>query len=435
MKTIKLGQLWEESKVVSENPNSEKRIKVKLNVQGVEKRPDKNDQKGATKYFIRKVGQFIYGKQNLHKGAFGVIPKELDNFESSSDIPAFDIIEECNPEWIYYYFKQGDFYKDLEMYSKGTGSKRIHPHKISHLEILFPDRKEQERIIEKIKSHELNHSKLDNEINYQSKLLSSLRQSILSEAVQGKLVSQNKEDESAFELLKKIKKEKEKLIKEGKIKKGKELPAISDDEIPYELPKGWVWCRLGNLVSILGDGIHGTPNYTNNGECFFVNGNNLDNGKITIKENTKRVSEEECEKYKKKLNDRTILVSINGTLGNVAFYNNEKIMLGKSACYFNLLNDINKDYIKLIIETNYFLDYCFRNATGSTIKNVSLNSMRLFPIPLPPLPEQRQIVEKVDVLMSFCDELELRVKENKVNSEGLMSGVLREAFSEGFENE
>src|SRR3989339_417876 len=363
MKTIKLGQLWEESKVVSENPNSEKRIKVKLNVQGVEKRPDKNDQKGATKYFIRKVGQFIYGKQNLHKGAFGVIPKELD------------------------------------MYSKGTGSKRIHPHKISHLEILFPDRKEQERIIEKIKSHELNHSKLDNEINYQSKLLSSLRQSILSEAVQGKLVSQNKEDESAFELLKKIKKEKEKLIKEGKIKKGKELPAISDDEIPYELPKGWVWCRLGNLVSILGDGIHGTPNYTNNGECFFVNGNNLDNGKITIKENTKRVSEEECEKYKKKL------------------------------------NDINKDYIKLIIETNYFLDYCFRNATGSTIKNVSLNSMRLFPIPLPPLPEQRQIVEKVDVLMSFCDELELRVKENKVNSEGLMSGVLREAFSEGFENE
>src|SRR3989339_583824 len=399
MKTIKLGQLWEESKVVSENPNSEKRIKVKLNVQGVEKRPDKNDQKGATKYFIRKVGQFIYGKQNLHKGAFGVIPKELDNFESSSDIPAFDIIEECNPEWIYYYFKQGDFYKDLEMYSKGTGSKRIHPHKISHLEILFPDRKEQERIIEKIKSHELNHSKLDNEINYQSKLLSSLRQSILSEAVQGKLVSQNKEDESAFELLKKIKKEKEKLIKEGKIKKGKELPAISDDEIPYELPKGWVWCRLGNLVSILGDGIHGTPNYTNNGECFFVNGNNLDNGKITIKENTKRVSEEECEKYKKKL------------------------------------NDINKDYIKLIIETNYFLDYCFRNATGSTIKNVSLNSMRLFPIPLPPLPEQRQIVEKVDVLMSFCDELELRVKENKVNSEGLMSGVLREAFSEGFENE
>src|SRR3989339_91575 len=315
MKTIKLGQLWEESKVVSENPNSEKRIKVKLNVQGVEKRPDKNDQKGATKYFIRKVGQFIYGKQNLHKGAFGVIPKELDNFESSSDIPAFDIIEE------------------------------------------------------------------------------------------------------------------------GKIKKGKELPAISDDEIPYELPKGWVWCRLGNLVSILGDGIHGTPNYTNNGECFFVNGNNLDNGKITIKENTKRVSEEECEKYKKKLNDRTILVSINGTLGNVAFYNNEKIMLGKSACYFNLLNDINKDYIKLIIETNYFLDYCFRNATGSTIKNVSLNSMRLFPIPLPPLPEQRQIVEKVDVLMSFCDELELRVKENKVNSEGLMSGVLREAFSEGFENE
>ena len=133
MKTIKLGQLWKESKIESTNPDSDKRIKVKLNVQGVEKRPDKNDQKGATKYFIRKAGQFIYGKQNFHKGAFGIVSKELDNFESSSDIPAFDIIEGCSPEWLFYYFKQGDFYRELEKYSKGTGSRRLPFHSQSPL--------------------------------------------------------------------------------------------------------------------------------------------------------------------------------------------------------------------------------------------------------------------------------------------------------------
>ena len=151
-KKVKLGDLWKESKIESLNPDSNKRIKVKLNVLGVEKRSAKNDEKGATKYFIRKSGQFVYGKQNLHKGAFGIIPKELDNFESSSDIPAFDIIPECNPEWIYYFLKQGSFYKKLEKYSKGTGSKRIHPDKIAHLEIPFPNRKEQDKIIDQIKS-------------------------------------------------------------------------------------------------------------------------------------------------------------------------------------------------------------------------------------------------------------------------------------------
>jgi type I restriction enzyme S subunit len=416
MKKIKLGQLWEESKVVSENPNSEKRIKVKLNVQGVEKRPDKNDQKGATRYFIRKAGQFIYGKQNLHKGAFGVIPKELDNFESSSDIPAFDIIEECNPEWIYYYFKQGDFYKDLEMYSKGTGSKRIHPYKISHLEIPFPDRKEQERIIEKIKSHELNNSKLDNEINYQLKLLSSLRQAILSEAVQGKLVKQNPNDEPATELLKKIKKEKEKLIKEGKIKKGKELPTITDDEIPYDLPNGWEWCRLGDVLI------------------------NRDGERIPVSKEERETKEKiydyygasgVIDKIDSYLFDKELLL-IGEDGANLINRSTPIAFIAKGKYWVNnhahVLDGISLDlleYTEIFINSSDLKPYI----TGTAQPKMNQAKMNQILIPLPPLPEQLRIVEKVDSLMGFCDELELRIKENKINSEGLMSGVLREVFS------
>ena len=92
------------------------------------------------------------------------------------------------------------------------------------------------------------------------------------------------------------------------------------------MPEGWAWCRLSMMVSELGDGLHGTPNYNSKGQYFFVNGNILANGKIEIKDDTKRVDDSEYQKYKKSLSNNTILVSINGTLGNVAFYNNEPII-------------------------------------------------------------------------------------------------------------
>ena len=94
-----------------------------------------------------------------------------------------------------------------------------------------------------------------------------------------------------------------------------------DEEIPFEVPNGWEWVRLQSIISILGDGIHGTPEYDSTGDVYFVNGNNLTDGVINIKDNTKRVSANEAEKHHRELNDRTVLLSINGTIGYVAFYN------------------------------------------------------------------------------------------------------------------
>ena len=176
---------------------------------------------------------------------------------------------------------------------------------------------------------------------------------------------------------------------------------------PYELPKGWVWTTLSEITSIIGDGLHGTPQYDIFGNYFFINGNNLVNRTIVIKEGTKKVSDDEYVKYRKPLNERTILVSINGTIGNVGTYNGEKIILGKSACYFNLLPDISKSYICNIIESDYFRKYAFKSATGSTIKNVPLKAINDFYIPLPPLQEQRRIVESIEHRLSFVGYIEL----------------------------
>ena len=106
------------------------------------------------------------------------------------------------------------------------------------------------------------------------------------------------------------------------------------------IPEEWEVKEIGEIVTKLGDGLHGTPKYDGDGKYYFINGNNLVNGKIQVNGNTKKCPEEEFDKYKKELNNRTVLVSINGTLGNIALYNREKVILGKSACYFNVKKNL-----------------------------------------------------------------------------------------------
>ncbi|BBL76263.1 restriction endonuclease subunit S [Methylomagnum ishizawai] len=160
----------------------------------------------------------------------------------------------------------------------------------------------------------------------------------------------------------------------------------------------WVKVRLEDVTSILGDGLHGTPEYDDNGDYFFVNGNNLRDGKIVVDEKTRRTSLAEFNKYKKNLNERTILVSINGTIGNIALYNGEKVVLGKSACYFNVLESIDKGFIKYVVSGRPFQDYIHTLATGTTIKNVSLKLMRDFECYLPSIGTQKKISDTLGCL-------------------------------------
>lgn len=188
----------------------------------------------------------------------------------------------------------------------------------------------------------------------------------------------------------------------------------------------WKECTLAEITSILGDGLHGTPNYDKNGEYFFINGNNLSNGKIIIKSDTKRADLSEYTKYKKNLNDRTILVSINGTLGNIALYNNEKCILGKSACYFNVNDDVDKYFIKYVVTNKDFQEYIRNFATGTTIPNMSLKTMREYSFLLPPLVEQKAIAE---VLSSLDDKIDLLHRQNQT-LESLAQTLFRQWFIE-----
>lgn len=291
----------------------------------------------------------------------------------------------------------------------GVKMPRVGTDTMTNLLIPLPPLAEQKRIVAKIEEllpyvdrYAAAYEKLE---QFNAKFPEDMKKSILQYAIQGKLVDQRSEEGTGEELYRQIQYEKQRLIKEGKIKKEKPLPEIAEDEIPFDIPESWKWVRLSEIISVLGDGIHGTPVFDEMGDYYFVNGNNLAKGHIVFKADTKKVSFDEYEKHKKPLDENTILISINGTIGNYAFYAGEPIILGKSACYFSVLTGVDKEYVRHLINTKFFMDYAVKEATQTTIKNVSLKAMRMLPVPLPPLAEQKRIVAKLEEILPLCERL------------------------------
>lgn len=174
----------------------------------------------------------------------------------------------------------------------------------------------------------------------------------------------------------------------------------------------WKEVTLGEVSSKIGDGLHGTPKYDDEGSYYFINGNNLNCGKIIIKDDTKRVGIEEFVKNQKELNEQTILVSINGTIGNVAKYNNEPCILGKSACYINVIKEVDKEFIYYVLTSANFKRNIINEATGTTIKNVSLKQMREYKFNIPcNISDQCRIAS---ILSSLDRKIELN---NKINAD------------------
>jgi type I restriction enzyme S subunit len=164
-----------------------------------------------------------------------------------------------------------------------------------------------------------------------------------------------------------------------------------------EIPEHWEVKRMNFISSKIGDGLHGTPNYVEESNFPFINGNNIGQGEIIITERTKFVSEEDYINNQKPLTSNTILMSINGTIGNLAYYKGESIMLGKSAAYINLESNVNKEFIYYYLKSEIASDYINMELSGSTIKNLSLYSINKTPIPYPPTQEQFKIVNRIKI--------------------------------------
>ncbi|CAI1038701.1 Type I restriction enzyme EcoKI specificity protein [Serratia liquefaciens] len=160
-----------------------------------------------------------------------------------------------------------------------------------------------------------------------------------------------------------------------------------------EVPEHWDIPKLLHVTRTIGDGLHSTPEYDNETGYYFINGNNLVNGKISIGVTAKEVSKSEYNKHYVHLDEASVLLSINGTIGNVAVYNNERIILGKSAAYVKCGDKLNVNYLMYCFITDEARYYFDLEVTGTTIFNLSLNSIRQMKVCIPPLEEQKLIID------------------------------------------
>lgn len=172
------------------------------------------------------------------------------------------------------------------------------------------------------------------------------------------------------------------------------------------IPSVWVVSRFKNISVAIGDGIHSTPEYDDDGEYYFVNGNNIGSTSLVFKEGTDRLNSEEFQKYKEPtLNCNTILITLNGaTYGKTSFYHDEKVLLGKSAGYITLKPDESKEYVRYYLQSQTARLIMELSLCGSTIANLSLRTLNNFYIPLPPKSEQLEIISYLDRKIGKIDE-------------------------------
>ncbi|MGM9581035.1 MAG: restriction endonuclease subunit S [Anaerovibrio sp.] len=238
-----------------------------------------------------------------------------------------------------------------------------------------------------------------------------LRNSILQMAIEGKLTRQLPEDGNAADLLKKIKAEKARLIKEKKIKKEKPLPEIGEDEVPFEIPDNWVWVRLGNVSLKLTDGSHNPP--PNSGSGYkVISAMNIKNNIITF-DNVNRYTDE---KGFLKENERTnisfgdiILGIIGGSIGNLAYYyHNDKVIAQRSIAIIN--TSCLNEYIGTVLKTSSYQNN-MKKSSGTAQGGIYLGKLKNLCIPIPPLGEQKRIVARLEEILPFVDAYEKAYNE------------------------
>ena len=380
-----------------------------------------------TNMIIVKSGDLVISGINAEKGALAVYEGEEDvlatiHYSSYEfDTSIVDI------EYFKWFLTSNVFMNILKEQVGGGIKTELKPKKFLPIKIKLPGIDLQRKIAKKINnvSKEIRTLKETTEENYE--LISKLRQSILQEAVQGKLVPQDLNDEPASVLLEKIKEEKERLIKEKKIKKQKPLPPITEDEIPYELPKGWEWVRLGEIT-----------NYAFNES---LKPEEIDSEEWVleledIEKDTSRLVQMITNKDRQSKSNKNRFYKGDVLYGKLRPYLKKVLVAHKDGvCSTEIIPfkgycNIDSKYIMCYMKSPYTDEIVNSITHGMSMPRLGTKNALQLLFPLPPLNEQKLIVQKVYQLMALCDELAKNIEQSKKDSDLLLQSVLQKAFKE-----
>ncbi|MEP6645798.1 MAG: restriction endonuclease subunit S [Saprospiraceae bacterium] len=433
MKLAKIGDFLKRSKIPLDIEDSKEynRVTIRINHNGVSLRDRELGKKiGTKKQFILKEGQFILSKIDARYGAFGIAPKEVDGAIITGNFWAYNVDKKkVNIDWFNQFTNSPVFYEVCERASSGiTHRKYLNESFFLNYEILLPKVDEQLNQIEIITNYKINFNKLTFELSHQLDLVKQLRQSFLREAMQGLLIKQDKKDGHASDLLKKIKADKAKFGK-----KEKPLAEIKPEEIPFDIPENWAWCRLGMIATLITDGKHGDCNDELNSGYYFLSAKDIQNGKF-VYEGARQITYSDFLETHRRTNlepGDLCIVNTGATIGKTAFAPNteltRKTTFQKSVAVVKVVNSYTEmKFIEYFIinETPRLL----KTSRGSAINNLLLGDMKNVLVPFPPLLEQKRIVKKLDELMKLCDELQASMQAGKEQNEMLLQVALRDTL-------
>lgn len=340
-------------------------------------------------------------------GDHTTVVKYIDfNFVVGADgIKIFEPIDDIEPK----FFKYSIDFLSIGLEKKGGYSR--HYKFIKNLSLPVPPFAEQKRIVEKIEEllplverYEKAWTRLE-ELNKKFPL--DMQKAILGQAIQGKLVEQRAEEGTGEELYKAIQDEKQELIQEGKLKKQKALPEITEDEIPFEIPETWKWVRLGEVLYKLTDGAHSTPKYTEEG-IPFISVKDLSSGYLNF-DSCKYITEEEHSILFNRCNPEfgDVLLTKVGTTGIPVIVDTDKqfsLFVSVALLKFNQLK-LSNIFLKYLINSPLVQIQAKENTKGVGNKNWVMRDIANTIIPLPPLSEQKRIVEKIEELLPLVEKL------------------------------
>ena len=255
-----------------------------------------------------------------------------------------------------------------------------------------------------------------------------LKNALLKEAIQGKLVPHISSEGNARDLLEEMRKEKAKLIKQGKIKKEKPLPLITEDEIPFDIPENWCWCRLGEIVDTNIGLTYSPSDVVLNGGTAVLRSNNIQNGKIDYK-GLVFVNKEVPDKCLTKTGD-LLICARNGSkalVGKCALIDQEGMAFG---AFMAIVRSQCNPYILFFINSPVYRSR-LEGVNTTTINQITQDNLRETLIPLPPLAEQKRIVAAIEQFMPLIEEYGKKESEftelNKEIAKKLKNAILQEA--------
>jgi type I restriction enzyme S subunit len=316
--------------------------------------------------------------------------------------------------------------------SDGTTQRiRLQREKFFNYELKLPPVLEQKVLVKKLTALKSENEDLAKGFITQVELLRQLRQAFFREAIQGKLVPQDPDDEPASDLLARIKAEKEQLIKSNKIKRGKELPPIKPEEIPFEIPENWVWCRLGDIGTLRrGKSKHRPRNdqqLFKSGIYPFIQTGDVSKAKFnkdlitTVNGYYNEFGLGQSEMQKK----GTLCITIAANIAECGFLDFDACVPDSIVC-FTSIDKIIEKYVYYYLKTAKEELEKFAPATAQ--KNINLGILNDLVLPLPPLSECSRIGAKLEQVMHGCDRLDQRITQSKAQNEQMFQQVLREAL-------